>query len=564
MKACKLSSSGGIMSWLRAVAPLALGLFATRLTPAQAQNPTESFAVPNNGPTPLALGTTRGERYHRLIIRGAIVLSGRGTPGSNRAMPPEGPVDLVIENGMIVNMVPMDPVNAAGYGRGFQRPTGDRIIDARGMYVMPGLVEMHAHLPRPDTRYGPRSFEYAFRLYLGHGITAVRDAGSDAGIDLLLAARKQIDANQIPGPKLVLCLRWPQPLRHWDEGNTPDKARAMVRQFKAMGADCIKISKSPGHYPDVLEAAVDEGKKLGMFTMVDLKVSETDARVASNAGVKSIEHWYGIPDAALSGSQNFPTDYNYWNELDRFRYAGLLWSEADKNPEKLSGVIDLLIKNGTNWDPTMTVYEDNRDWWRRAGLPVQETLMHPNEVAAGPDSSSHGAFKTEWKTSDEINWKRNFAIWMRWVKTFHERGGLLTTGSDEGGIGGIMLIRELELLQEAGIHPIDVIKVATSNAYSVLGWKDSCGVRVGCRADLAVVNGNPLDNFKVMYGRGYGFYGLVARAEQWKHGGVAWTIKDGIVFDAQALLREAEGYVEQEKARLKGKAVTSEGPRSRP
>src|ERR1041385_8774457 len=60
-----------------------------------------------------------------------------------------------------------------------------------------------------------------------------------------------------------------------------------------------------------------------------------------------------------------------------------------------------------------------------------------------------------------------------------------------------------------------------------------------------------------MYGRGYGFYGLVPRGEQWKHGGVAWTIKDGILFDAQALLREVEGYVEQEKARLRGKAVTT-------
>ena len=125
----------------------------------------------------------------------------------------------------------------------------------------------------------------------------------------------------------------------------------MVREFKALGADCIKVSKSPGHYPDVMEAIADEGKKLGMFTMVDLKVSETDARVASNAGVKSIEHWYGIPDAALTGSQNFPTDYNYWNELDRFRYAGMLWQEADKNPQRISDVIDLMIKNGTNWDP---------------------------------------------------------------------------------------------------------------------------------------------------------------------------------------------------------------------
>jgi hypothetical protein len=66
-----------------------------------------------------------------------------------------------------------------------------------------------------------------------------------------------------------------------------------------------------------------------------------------------------------------------------------------------------------------------------------------------------------------------------------------------------------------------------------------------------VVNGNPIDNFKVLYGRGYGFYGVVPRGEQWKHGGVAWTIRDGILFDAQALLREAEWYIEQERQRLR-------------
>ncbi len=130
-------------------------------------------------------------------------------------------------------------------------------------------------------------------------------------------------------------------------------------------------------------------------------------------------------------------------------------------------------------------------------------------------------------------------------------------GSDEGGIGGIGLIRELELMQEAGIHPIDIIKVATTNATEVLGMPKYCGLRVGCAADLAIVNGNPIDNFKVMYGRGYGFYGLKPRSELWKYGGVAWTIKDGIVFDAQALLREAEWYVQQERLRLQEKVATT-------
>jgi hypothetical protein len=85
-----------------------------------------------------------------------------------------------------------------------------------------------------------------------------------------------------------------------------------------------------------------------------------------------------------------------------------------------------------------------------------------------------------------------------------------------------------------------------------------CGIRVGCAADIVVVNGNPIDNFKVLYGRGYGFYGLVPPGDRWKHGGVAWTIKDGVVFDAQALLREVEWYVQQERTRLSMKAATSQ------
>jgi imidazolonepropionase-like amidohydrolase len=519
--------------------------------PALSSQAPESFAVPDNGPTPLPLGTVKGEKYQRLVIRNATIVSGRGTPGTNRAMPPEGPVDIVIEGNTIVDIVLMDAVNLAGYGRDFRRPTGDKIIDATGKYVIPGLVEMHAHLPPTSSDFGAHGLDYAYRLYLGHGVTTVRDAGTGAGLTLLTEHRRLSAANQMVAPRLVLCQRWPLPLRHWDVGDTPDKARVMVREFKRLGADCVKVSKSPGQYPDVLQAIADESNKLGMFTMVDLKVSESDAAVTSDAGVRSIEHWYGIPDAALLGSQSFPPDYNYWDELDRFRYAGLLWAEADKHPERLSAVIDKLIKNGTNWDPTMSVYEDNRDLWRSIGMPVKETLMHPAEVAAGPDTSVHGAFKREWKTSDEINWKRNFQIWMKWVKVFHERGGILTAGSDEGGIGGIALIRELELMQETGIHPLDVIKVATTNAYRVLGLEQHCGIRVGCRADLAVVNGNPIDNFKVMYGRGYGVAGLVPRNEQWKHGGVTWTIKDGIVFDAQALLREVEWYVEKERERLR-------------
>ena len=106
---------------------------------------------------PLAMGTTTGQQYARLVIHNAMIVSGRGEPGTNRGMPPEGPVDILIENGRIRTIVPLDPVNTAS-GRGGQRLDGDRVIDATGMYVIPGLVEMHAHLPpRGSARQTPAS-----------------------------------------------------------------------------------------------------------------------------------------------------------------------------------------------------------------------------------------------------------------------------------------------------------------------------------------------------------------------------------------------------------------------
>jgi len=507
----------------------------------------------NQAPQPL--GTTTGQQYGRLVIHNAMIVSGRGEPGTNRGMPPEGPVDILIENGRISTIVPLDPVNTAS-GRGGRTLAGDRVIDATGMYVIPGLVEMHAHLPTPGSALGPRGLEYAYRLYLGHGVTTVRDAGTGGGLELMTSERQKASANQIVAPRLVLCQRWPLPLGRWDEGNTPEKARAMVRRFKELGADCVKVSKSPGQYPDVLEAIVSEAKSLGMPVMVDLKVSETSALVASNLGVTSIEHFYGVPESAFEGSQTFPTDYNYWDELDRFRWAGRIWSEADAtHPERILAVVEKMIANGTNWNPTMAAYEMNRDFSRALTLPFRETLVPPT-VEWTPDETEHGRYHREWKTSDEVAWRHFFQIWMKYINEFYRRGGLLTAGSDDGDVGGILYVRELELLQEAGLNPIDIIKVATTNAGRALGSERHCGIRVGCVADLAVVNGNPIDNLKVLYGRGYGFYGIVPRAEQASHGGVAWTIKEGIVFDAQALLGEVEWYVDEMRS-----AGTSSGSR---
>lgn len=497
-----------------------------------------------SAPDPQPLGTSKGQQYGRLVIRGGMIVNGRGTPA-------EGPMDIVVERDRIVDIVPVDDVSLRSYGATFKRPDGDRVIDASGMYVLPGLVDLHAHVPGNGERSGDRGTDYAYRLWLGHGVTTLRDPGTGAGLKAMTEQRRLSEANEIVAPRLRLYMRWPGTSRRGAAGHTPEEARALVRQFKEQGADGIKVSKGPGHFPDVLAAICDEAKTLGMGVAVDLKVSETDAVIASNAGVTSIEHWYGVPDAAIPGSQDFPPNYNYWNELDRFRYAGKLWLEAARHPEKLSEVVDLMIRNGTTWDPTMVVYEANRDFYRAETLPWRERYAHPTLLEYwAPNPSHHASYHSEWKTSDDINWKRNFDVWMKYVYEFWKRGGRVTLGSDAGSLQalyGFSTIRELELLQEAGIHPIDIIKIATTNSTDTLGLEDLSGIRIGNIADIAVVDGNPLDNFKVMYGMGYTRYLPGGTTEH--RGGVRWTIKAGVVFDAAALLREVEWYVGQAKGR---------------
>jgi imidazolonepropionase-like amidohydrolase len=150
-----------------------------------------------------------------------------------------------------------------------------------------------------------------------------------------------------------------------------------------------------------------------------------------------------------------------------------------------------------------------------------------------------------------VNWSENFKIWMAYVKKFWQMGGIITVGADSGtsySQYGVSVIRELELLQEAGLHPIDIVQIATRNPWKVMKRPDQEGLRAGHVADLIVVDGNPLDNFKVLYGMGIEVW---ENAKPQKRGGVRWTIRNGAVFDAPGLLRDVESYVRQEKSRAR-------------
>ena len=210
-----------------------------------------------------------------------------------------------------------------------------------------------------------------------------------------------------------------------------------------------------------------------------------------------------MPDAAIVDRvQNFPADYNYSDEVDRFRYAGRLWREAD--PKRLDMVLDSMVAKGVAWDPTLVIYEASRDLTRAQNQPWFRDYLHPTlEDYFKPDPANHGSYFLGWTSTDEAFWRENYRIWMNAVREFGRKGGIIGAGEDAGFIYqmyGYGLIRELELHQEAGFHPLKVIEHATLNNARILGQAERLGrVRTGHAADLIVVNGNPLENLKLLY-----------------------------------------------------------------
>ena len=467
-------------------------------------------------------GIETGNRYERLIIRNVVVIDGNGTP-------PAGPMDVIIEGNKISAL------------RAARKPDAHKdeshVIDGTGSYLLPGLINIHAHIH--DSRANiPLPFEYLYRLWLSCGITSIRDVGSNYKKTIDERAKSQ--SGEIVAPRIFLYMR--------AFGNTPAEVRKRVQDIKKVGGDGIKIF---GMDRDIMAAALDEAHKLSLRVAHHVAVEETDAWDDAEFGVTSIEHWYGVPDAALHGSQNFPYWYNYSNEDDRFRYAGRLWREAD--PKKLTKVLQTLVKKEVAWNPTFVIYEASRDLLRAQNQPWFKDYLHPALAAYfNPNPAHHGSYQWNWTTTDEVCWRENYQIWMRAVREFADLGGIVGVGEDAGYIYmmyGFSLIRELELHQEAGFHPIDVIQHATGNNAKILGMENKLGrIKIGFLADLILVDGNPLENFKLLYPTGVMDLkdGKIVR-----RGGVKWTIKDGFVYDAPKMLADVKRIVEQAREEMK-------------
>ncbi len=510
-------------------------------------------AMPRNGATePINLseaesnsikGSVDGDGpYKRLIIRGVNLIDGTGSPML-------GPVDLIIENDRITDIrivgYPGVPINESIRA---QAGPGDAVLDASGMFALPGFFDTHAHTGGLAQGTTP---DYVYKLWLAHGITTIREPGSFNGIDWTMRHKRLSDENRIVAPRIQAYIGFGSEAE--EPIISPEAARKWVQMIDKKGADGIKFF---GVHPDIYAAALDEADKLGLGSMAhhaQTRVVYNNALTSARQGLKTMTHWYGLPEALFTDRriQDYPVDYNYQNEQHRFEEAGRLWKQAaSPGTEHWNEVMNELLELDFTLNPTFTIYEASRDlmrartaeWHEEYTLPSLWKFYQPNRVA-------HGSYWFNWGTEQEVDWRENYKLWMAFVNEYKNRGGRVTLGSDAGYIYkvyGFAYIREMELMREAGFHPLEVLMSASLRGAEELGVDREIGtIEIGKLADIVLVDANPLANLQVLYGTGA--IRVSEANEPERYGGISYTIKDGVVYDAKALREEVRRIVEEAK-----------------
>ena len=487
--------------------------------------------------------------FKTLVVRGAILVDGSGAP-------PVGPVDIVIENNRI------QAVRSAGTPgialRANRQPQNAELeIDATGMYVLPGFVSLHEH--GGESPKSPEA-EYPYKLWLAHGVTTV------VGVPLTnhalaIKERERSDRNEIVAPRIV---NFQRAGSGWDKGavETPEAAFAWVEWAAKNGVEGLKLG---AHRPEIMEALLAGARQFKLGSTAHLQqtgVAQMNALQAARLGLRTVTHFYGHFEALLKDYvvQPWPLDQVNDDEQMRFGQVARLWDKIHTpgGPE-WTAYLQEHRKLGTTFDPTMTAYAAGRDVMRMRNADWHAKYTLPSLMDFyTPSRTNHGSYFFDWSLEDEVAWRNFYQVWFRLLNDYKKMGGRVTASADAAFIYntyGFGNIHEMELLREAGFHPLEVIQAATHNPARTLSesWgkpMDRGVVRAGMLADMVIVDQNPLRNLKVLYGTGAVKLNDQTRQVE-RIGGIKYTIKDGIVYDAKRLLADVAAMADKQRATRK-------------
>jgi len=389
-----------------------------------------------------------------------------------------------------VNVLPMDAervladhtviveagrITALGPATSTPIPAAAIRIDGRGKYLIPGLAEMHGHIPRTRA-----AAEDVLLLYLAGGATTVRGMqGHPAQLDF----RRRIVAGEMLGPRLVLAA----PSLRGENVPDPATAERLVRSAAALGYDLLKVHEglTADVYATIVRTATGVGLPWGGHVSEHVGVSGALA-----AGQSTIDHLDDYIDAMQPPGS--PALAARGTERQR-----LLALHADESriPELARATRDA----GVAVVPTQILWEvlrGNRDPSPLAAR--SENRYMPQATRALWLDRATGAYN---RATREAAAREAF-LRQRLLKTMHDEGVLILMGTDAPqifSVPGYSLLHELPLMVEAGLTPYEVLRTGTVNVARFLKLEDQAGtVAVGNNADLLLLEANPLDNIEAV------------------------------------------------------------------
>lgn len=399
-----------------------------------------------------SLGTDNGTEVY--VLHGATLIDGTGSPPKSDT--------IVIINGNKIIAVTNQSENPNHYFNNLNGTQTDvRFLNLTGKYIMPGLFDMHAHVGGVlKDSYDQAASEKMLGMLLDYGITTIRNPGGPTNESVSL--REDILSGKIKGPEMSTAGRLlntpelPAPFVE-KQVTTEEEVIEEVRSQAMSGVNFIKLYV--GLNPELLKVAIDEAHSQGIKVIGHLYLTSwTDA---ANLGIDFLTHGVPVSPFLLSeGKQRIfnltgggPFDHSLWLDL------------VDLNSTEISNMIDSLVQNQIPVDPTLNVYE---------------AIL------------KQGSYDPQ----NEQRWNKVLQL----TKLMHERGVQILSGTDIPNfklVPGKSLHHELELLAEAGIKPMDIIKIATKNGAEALSIINQTGtLERDKQVDILILSANPIEDIE--------------------------------------------------------------------
>lgn len=357
-------------------------------------------------------------------------------------------------------------------------PTGAVRVEGRGRWLIPGLAEMHAHIPPGQATR--EEIERVLLLYLANGVTTVRGM---LGGPQHLPVRAAAEAGELWSPRIVTS----GPSVNGNSAPTPEVVTRMVTEQHAAGYDFLKIH--PGLSRPTFDAMAATAGGLGMrfagHVPAEVGLDRAlEARYATIDHLDGYAEWLLAADAPARGQPSFFFGANYGGQLDLAR---------------IPDAVRLTRAAGTWMVPTQVLMENLAGTEAPEALAARPEMRFVSAQAMAQWTQQTNGFRSApgVTAAGRADW---LAMRQRLLKALHDGGVGILLGSDAPqvwNVPGFSVHRELELYVQAGLSPAQALATGTVNVARFLGREAESGtVAVGKRADLVLLRGDPLADIR--------------------------------------------------------------------